>query len=112
MAVGLSRSPCRRVIWDDLAARASAFGELVERDRARIVKLGREGEARRALITAPPCVPVAPVTRIVRGVASVVAAEDIFGGWQGYAGVLLVVERFFCGEQRARYPEVRVESRC
>ena len=46
----------------DLVASFCALAELLSRVTARIVK--SEGWARRASITAPPCLPVAPVTRI------------------------------------------------
>lgn len=46
--------------------RARAAGDVGLRVKAWI--LGDEGRARRAEITAPPCLSVAPVTRIIWGV--------------------------------------------
>src|SRR5271154_2722974 len=50
-----------------------AAGEEGFRVRARIEKGGLAGESRRALTTAPPCLPVAPVMRRVWG-------EDMMDG--------------------------------
>lgn len=71
----------------DLADRRWAEGEVVSRVTARMVKGGWEEEeeelrSRRASITAPPCLPVAPVMRraldilvVVWGVGRLVGEE-------------------------------------
>lgn len=65
IGTGLVESPCTMVMSGDLAARAMAAGEEELRVRARILYLFASGESRRAEITPPPCLPVAPVMRTV-----------------------------------------------
>lgn len=62
MAEQSSMLPSTSLILGDFAASFSAEAEAFVRVRARIVKSAFS--ARRALMTAPPCLPVAPVTRI------------------------------------------------
>lgn len=71
-ARGSSRLPSIKVILGDRAARALAAAEVFLRVRARMLKEEAEGEARREVIRAPPCLPVAPVMRRVRGEGIVV----------------------------------------
>ena len=61
------RSPLTRVMLDDLAANRWADGELGSRVTARMGKPALS--ASKALMSAPPCLPVAPVTRIARFMA-------------------------------------------
>ena len=63
MAAGLSRLPWINVILGDFWARFFAEVDLMSRVTAR--RLKGAFLARRLLITEPPCLPVAPVTRIV-----------------------------------------------
>lgn len=59
-------SPLMSCTRGSRARRVLAFGEEVLRVRARILaSVGRRGDLRRALMVEPPCVPVAPHTRIV-----------------------------------------------
>lgn len=51
----------------DLAASCFAGEDSGFRVRPRMVNLFRSGEERMASITAPPCLPVAPVTRMTFG---------------------------------------------
>lgn len=69
MGAGFMESPWTRVTLG-LEASFWAEGEEVLRVRARISK-GAE-EAMRASITAPPCLPVAPVMRTLRSAMVVV----------------------------------------
>lgn len=59
---GSSRLPCTTLILGDLSARFLAALDCGLRVTARISMSA--SSARRALTTAPPCLPVAPVTRI------------------------------------------------
>lgn len=57
-------------ILEDLAASLCAEAEVASRVTARILKSALR--ARRALMTLPPCFPVAPVMRRARDILSVV----------------------------------------
>lgn len=78
MASGAVGSPERSLTRESRAARALALEDEVLRVRERIWASERRlGEASRALTVEPPCVPVAPTTRIVLGAAIVVECEGI-----------------------------------
>jgi len=83
MAGGSSRSPLRRVMVGDLVVRDLARGEVVLRVRARISKGWGEGCWRRAVITAAPWLPVAPVIRMRWGWGVVAMVGGLCGlkGW-------------------------------
>ena len=59
-----SRLPLMRWMEGDLAAREVAEGESTLRVRAMMLISGSLGDERRLVMTALPCLPVAPVTRM------------------------------------------------
>ena len=66
-AWGSLKLPSIKVTLGDFAASALAEAEVVLRVKARMLKEEADGEARRDVMRAPPCLPVAPVIRRVRG---------------------------------------------
>lgn len=77
IASGSLRLPWTREIFFDLAASRCAEGDAGSRVRARMRKSAPH--FRRALTTAPPCLPVAPVTRIARDMVNASGGEYFVG---------------------------------